>query len=42
MRTAVRMDGVAYVGDKKAAEATVTSQIVPRKLSRPAEGNSAS
>jgi 3-hydroxyacyl-[acyl-carrier-protein] dehydratase len=35
-RTAVRMDGVAYVGDKKAAEATVTSQIVPRGLSRPA------
>src|SRR5207302_7975691 len=29
-QTAVRMEGKAFVGDKRAAEATVTCQLVPR------------
>jgi 3-hydroxyacyl-[acyl-carrier-protein] dehydratase len=29
-RNAVRMEGVAYVGEKKAAEAIVTCQLVPK------------
>ena len=29
-RNAVRMEGMAYVGDKKAAEAIVTCQLVPK------------
>jgi len=32
--TAVRMEGIAYVGDKKAAEATVTCQLVDRSRTR--------
>lgn len=32
--TAVRMEGFAYVGDKKAAEATVTCQLVDRSRAR--------
>jgi 3-hydroxyacyl-[acyl-carrier-protein] dehydratase len=34
-RTAVRMEGIAYVGEKKVAEATVTCQLVDRSRSRP-------
>jgi 3-hydroxyacyl-[acyl-carrier-protein] dehydratase len=29
-QTAVRMEGKAFVGDKRVAEATVTCQLVPR------------
>ncbi len=32
--TAVRMEGKAFVGDKRAAEATVTCQLVDRSRSR--------
>jgi 3-hydroxyacyl-[acyl-carrier-protein] dehydratase len=33
-RTAVRMEGTAYVGEKKVAEATVTCQLVERSRTR--------
>src|SRR6266853_5997706 len=33
--TAVRMEGVAYVGEKRVAEATVTCQLVDRSRTRP-------
>lgn len=33
-RTAVRMEGMAYVGEKKVAEATVTCQLVDRSRTR--------
>ena len=36
--TAVRMEGIAYVGDKKAAEATVTCQLVDRSRTRHSSG----
>jgi 3-hydroxyacyl-[acyl-carrier-protein] dehydratase len=42
--TAVRMDGNAYVGDKRVAEATVTCQLVDRSRARSkgdGEGNAA-
>src|SRR5213080_4875611 len=32
---AVRMEGIAYVGDKRVAEATVTCQLVDRSRTRP-------
>jgi 3-hydroxyacyl-[acyl-carrier-protein] dehydratase len=35
--TAVRMEGKAFVGDKRAAEATVTCQLVDRSRSRRSE-----
>ena len=35
--TAVRMEGNAYVGDKRVAEATVTCQLVDRSRGRPSE-----
>lgn len=35
-RTAVRMEGKAYVGDKVATEAVVTCQLVPRRTETPA------
>ena len=44
--TAVRMEGKAFVGDKRVAEATVTCQVVPRarglgkEAVSPAEGKS--
>lgn len=38
-RTAVRMEGIAYVGDKRAAEATVTCRLVPRKREPQAENS---
>jgi len=34
-RTAVRMEGLAYVGAKRVAEATVTCQLVDRSRTRP-------
>jgi 3-hydroxyacyl-[acyl-carrier-protein] dehydratase len=33
-RTAVRMEGIAYVGSKRVAEATVTCQLVDRSRTR--------
>jgi 3-hydroxyacyl-[acyl-carrier-protein] dehydratase len=36
--TAVRMEGIAYVGEKKAAEATVTCQLVDRSRTRHSSG----
>jgi len=36
-RNAVRMEGIAYVGDKKVAEAIVTCQLVDRSRGRTAE-----
>ena len=36
--TAVRMEGIAYVGDQKAAEATVTCQLVDRSRTRQSSG----
>jgi len=39
---AVRMEGIAYVGDKKVAEAIVTCQVVDRargRISSPSEGS---
>jgi 3-hydroxyacyl-[acyl-carrier-protein] dehydratase len=36
-RNAVRMEGIAYVGDKKVAEAIVTCQLVDRARGRTAE-----
>ena len=39
--TAVRMEGFAYVGDKKAAEATVTCQLVDRSRARQSSGGAA-
>ena len=36
--TAVRMEGNAYVGDKRVAEATVTCQLVDRSRGRSSEG----
>jgi 3-hydroxyacyl-[acyl-carrier-protein] dehydratase len=39
---AVRMEGIAYVGDKKVAEAIVTCQLVDRargRISAPADGS---
>ena len=41
---AVRMEGIAYVGDKKVAEAIVTCQLVDRsrgRISSPSEGSAA-
>jgi 3-hydroxyacyl-[acyl-carrier-protein] dehydratase len=35
--TAVRMEGKAFVGDKRVAEATVTCQLVPRPRAQRAE-----
>jgi 3-hydroxymyristoyl/3-hydroxydecanoyl-(acyl carrier protein) dehydratase len=35
-RTAVRMRGVAYVGDKRAAEAVISCQLVTRAKSEEA------
>jgi 3-hydroxyacyl-[acyl-carrier-protein] dehydratase len=35
--TAVRMEGKAFVGDKRVAEATVTCQLVPRSRTQRAE-----
>jgi 3-hydroxyacyl-[acyl-carrier-protein] dehydratase len=37
--TAVRMEGNAYVGDKRVAEATVTCQLVDRMRARASENN---
>ncbi|HET8668189.1 MAG TPA: 3-hydroxyacyl-ACP dehydratase FabZ [Terriglobales bacterium] len=37
-RTAVRMEGKAYVGDKVAAEAVVTCRLVPRKAGAEEKG----
>jgi len=34
----VRMEGIAYVGEKKAAEATVTCQLVDRSRTRHSSG----
>ncbi|SRR5581483_264449 len=40
--TAVRMEGKAFVGDKRVAEATVTCQLVPRsRTQQPSGDNSA-
>jgi 3-hydroxyacyl-[acyl-carrier-protein] dehydratase len=36
-RNAVRMEGIAYVGEKKVAEAIVTCQLVERERSRAAQ-----
>jgi len=36
-QTAVRMEGKAFVGDKRAAEATVTCQLIDRSRSRRSE-----
>jgi 3-hydroxyacyl-[acyl-carrier-protein] dehydratase len=33
--TAVRMEGKAYVGEKRVAEAIVTCQLVPRSRTQP-------
>lgn len=38
--TAVRMEGKAFVGDKRVAEATVTCQLVDRARTRPREEGS--
>jgi 3-hydroxyacyl-[acyl-carrier-protein] dehydratase len=39
--TAVRMEGKAYVGDKRVAEATVTCQLVDRSRTSPASSDGA-
>lgn len=39
--TAVRMAGRAFVGDKRAAEATVTCQLIPRERGSASEGSGA-
>src|SRR5690242_7185624 len=41
-QTAVRMEGKAFVGDKRAAEATVTCQLVPRSRTQTASEDSPS
>jgi 3-hydroxyacyl-[acyl-carrier-protein] dehydratase len=37
---AVRMEGKAFVGDKRVAEATVTCQLVPRAATKAINGES--
>jgi 3-hydroxyacyl-[acyl-carrier-protein] dehydratase len=37
--TAVRMEGKAFVGEKRVAEATVTCQLVPRSRTQQSEAN---
>jgi 3-hydroxyacyl-[acyl-carrier-protein] dehydratase len=39
--TAVRMAGRAFVGDKRAAEATVTCQLIPRERGSASDGSGA-
>ncbi|HVO80520.1 MAG TPA: 3-hydroxyacyl-ACP dehydratase FabZ [Terriglobales bacterium] len=39
--TAVRMEGTAYVGDKRVAEATISCQLVDRSRGRSSEGGNA-
>jgi 3-hydroxyacyl-[acyl-carrier-protein] dehydratase len=36
--TAGRMAGIAFVGEKKVAEATISCQVIPRKRGEPADG----
>jgi len=38
-QTAVRMEGKAFVGDKRVAEATVTCQLLPRSTTQRTAGN---
>jgi 3-hydroxyacyl-[acyl-carrier-protein] dehydratase len=38
-RNAVRMEGIAYVGEKRVAEAIVTCQLVDRELGRSSSAN---